>query len=109
MVEDVEILVNFPHKTTARYKEWNNKYVLSAPIKIEEAILNIKIIHVDIRFLIGCGLERDAIGPDAVDPSALGGPALSSSQSAPAPSDDAAAADRSRSASPPADPHDFMK
>jgi hypothetical protein len=64
-----------------------------------------KILPMDIRFILGCNLEWEALVE--ADPVASGGPAASL-QSAPAPvNDDAARQDRSRSASPPTDPNDF--
>jgi hypothetical protein len=94
-----------------QYPNTNNGTVNvpSTPIKEQEATLLMKILPLDICYLLGCGLQWD---PE--DTSASGGPAQSSQSAraaapAPAPSDDAATTDRSRSASPPADPHDFIK
>jgi hypothetical protein len=104
VAEDVEIPVEFPEKAVSKYKKWNSEYVPSTPIKEQEATHLMKIFPLDIRYLLGCGLQWDA-----QDPSASSGPAQSLLQSArvaapaPGPSDDAATADRSRSASPPAD------
>ena len=64
--------VDFPQNLLAKYKEWNGEYVLSAPVKAEEAKLLVKLVPLDIRFLLGCGLKWD----DNIvheDPSASGG------------------------------------
>ncbi len=66
------------------------------PVKTDEAKLISKILALDVRFLLGCGLEWDKTVTE--DPSASGGAAPE------APSDDA---DRSRSPSPAPDPLKF--
>jgi hypothetical protein len=100
-----KIPVDFPPNLVSKYKGWNEEYIPATPIKKDEATLVMKILLMDIRFILRCGLEWDALVE--ADPVASGGLAASS-QSAPAPgNDDAARQDRSRSASLAADPNDF--
>ncbi len=92
----MDIPVDFPPNIVAMYKAINEEYVPSTPVKTEEAKLIRKILALDARFLLGCGLEWDKTVTE--DPSASGGAAQE------APIDDA---DRSRSASPARDPLKF--
>ena len=95
--EDTDIPVNFPSDILRKYTEWNAKYVPSAPVKAEDAQLIIRIVPLDIRFLLGCGLKWDANATEEPeDTSASGGAAPA------APSDTHGNADRSPS--PPAKP-----
>ena len=94
--EDVDIPVDFPPNIVAMYKAMNEEYVPSTPVKTDEAKLIRKILALDVRFLLGCGLEWDKTVTE--DPSASGGAAQE------APPDDA---DRSRSHSLAPDPLKF--
>jgi hypothetical protein len=88
--EDVEIPVNFPPDIVRVYKSLYEKYVASAPVKLEAAKHLMEIIPLDVRFLLGCGLKWEDNDIEAEDPTALGGPA-------PAASPNVADADRSPS------------
>ena len=55
------IPVDFPPNLVKKYKEWNEDYIPATPIKKDEATLVMKILPMDIRFILGCGLEWDAL------------------------------------------------
>ncbi len=97
----MDIPVNFPADTLATYKQWNEKYVPSAPVKAEEAIQIRKILGLYVRFLHGCGLKWNENPIEGEVAGASGG---LDGDAAPADADNA---DRSRSGSPPIDPLKF--
>ena len=91
----VDIPVDFPSQVVATYKALNDEYVPSAPVKVDEAKVLLKLIPLDIRFLLGNGLQWTAIASPA--------PAELPSGGAAAPVEPAEAAqnpDRSASNSP---------
>ena len=100
--QDVDIPVNFPPDILRKYRDWNSKYVPSAPVKTEEAQLLMKIVPLDVRFLLGCGLKWDANATEPEDTSASGGAAPA------APSDSHGNADRSPSPQPKPSPLDIV-
>ncbi len=91
----MDILVNFPPDMLATYQKLNEQYVLSAPVRTEEAKQIRKIMGLGVRFLHGCGLKWNDVIEEEV-PGASGGlPAAPAN------------GDRSRSPSPPIDPLKF--
>ena len=101
--DEVAIPVNFPDKTLALYKKWNTEYVPSAPVKNDEALLLMKLLPLDVRYLLGCGLKWDEVQPEA-----LGGPSTSMPATA-AVTANTANTDKSRTPTPVPDPNDFLK
>ena len=72
----------------------------SAPVKNEEASLLMKLLPLDVRYLLGCGLKWNED-----EPGASGGPSISIPASA-APT---TSTDKSRTQNPVPDPNDFLK
>jgi hypothetical protein len=52
--KDVEIPVDFPPDLVRQYETVNREYVPSAPVKMDEAKYIMKLLSLDIRFLLGC-------------------------------------------------------
>ena len=100
--DEVAIPINFPDKTLALYKQWNLEYVPSAPVKNEEASLLMKLLPLDVRYLLGCGLEWNEVQPEA-----SGGPSISIP--GPASAAPTTSTDKSRTPTPVPDPNDFLK
>ena len=57
--KDIDIPVDFPQDLVRQYENFNKEYVPSAPVKTEEAKHIMKILPLDIQFLLGCGLKWD--------------------------------------------------
>jgi hypothetical protein len=57
--KDVEIPVDFPPDLVRQYETVDRKYVSSAPVKMDEAKYIMKLLSLDIRFLLGCDCKWD--------------------------------------------------
>jgi hypothetical protein len=101
--QDVEIPVDFLPDLVRKYETVNKKYVPSLPVKMDEAKLIMKILPLDIRCLLGCGLKWD--GNDILpDQSSASGSASDSAAPAAPPAE---ATDRSPSPTQAPDPLNF--
>ena len=97
----MEIPANFSPDVVRIYKALNDEYVPNTAVKHDGAELVLKVLAMDVWFILGCGLKWDKIVP-VEDPFALAkAPPLASAADA----DDNP--DRSGSASPACDPLDF--
>ena len=94
--KEVVVPVDFPPDIVLIYKTLNEEYVPSTPIKTDEAKHLLKLLPLDIRFMLGCGLKWD---DNQIEPSAS-----DDARSAPAPAAPPAVVDRSPSPPAPADP-----
>jgi hypothetical protein len=96
--KEVVVPVDFPPDIVLIYKTLNEEYVPSTPIRTDEPKHLLKLLPLDIRFMLGCGLKWDdnQIEPSASDDAAA--------RSAPAPAASPAVVDRSPSPPAPADP-----
>jgi hypothetical protein len=70
--KDVVVPVDFPPDIVLKYKTLNEEYVQSTPIKTDEAKNLLRLLPLDIRLLLGCGLKWDdnQIEPSASDDAA---------------------------------------
>ena len=102
--KNVDVPVDFPADIVLKYKKLNEEYIPSTPIKTEEAKHLLKILPLDIRFLLGAGLKWD---DNQIQESAAGS-AAPAAPAAPDAPDVPHDADRSPSPDPPADPFNFV-
>ena len=93
VAKDIDVPVTFPADVVRTYEALNKEYVPSAPVKTEEAKHIMKIIPLDIRFLLGRGYKftDNEIVPDQTSASG------SASQPPPATEAEGYANDRSPS------------
>ncbi len=71
----IQVPFDFPPNLVRKCKEWNEEYIPATPIKKDKATLVMKILPMNIRFILGCGFEWIVVVE--ADPVVLGGPAAS--------------------------------